>query len=73
MYLNRLTLIGFTGADAETKNGSNGSTFTTFSVATKRSWKTADGEWESRTERHRCIAFGKLGDFASSLKKGAHV
>ncbi len=28
MYLNRLTLIGFTGGDAETKTISNGSTFT---------------------------------------------
>jgi single-strand DNA-binding protein len=73
MYLNRLTLIGFTGGDAETKSGNNGSTFTVFSVATKRSWKNADGEWESRTEWHRCLAFGKLGEFAAGLKKGAHV
>jgi single-strand DNA-binding protein len=73
MYLNRLTLIGFTGGDAETKTGNNGVTFTALSVATKRSWKNADGEWESRTEWHRCVAFGKLGEFAASLKKGAHV
>ncbi|HKD04874.1 MAG TPA: single-stranded DNA-binding protein [Bryobacteraceae bacterium] len=73
MYLNRLTLIGFTGGDAETKTANNGSIFTVLSVATKRSWKNADGEWESRTEWHRCVAFGKLGEFAASLKKGAHV
>jgi single-strand DNA-binding protein len=73
MYLNRLTLIGFTGGDAETKSGNNGSTFTVFSVATKRSWKNAEGDWESRTEWHRCLAFGKLGDFAAGLKKGAHL
>jgi single-strand DNA-binding protein len=36
MYLNRLTLIGFIGGDAETKTISNGSTFTTFSVAPLR-------------------------------------
>jgi hypothetical protein len=37
MYLNRLTLIGFTGNEPEMKNSANGSTFTVFSVATKRS------------------------------------
>ena len=47
MYLNRLTLIGFTGGDAETKTISNGSTFTAFSVATQRSWKNSEGVWES--------------------------
>ena len=73
MYLNRLTLIGFTGADAETKTGNNGSTFTVFSLATKRSWKNAEGEWQSRTEWHRCLAFGKVGEFATGLKKGSHL
>jgi single-strand DNA-binding protein len=73
MYLNRLTLIGFIGGDAETKTISNGSTFTAFAVATQRSWKNAEGAWESRTEWHRCVSFGKLADFAATLKKGAHV
>ena len=73
MYLNRLTLIGFIGADAEVRNSNNGSQFTVSSVATKRSWKNAQGDWESRTEWHRCLNFGKLGEFAASLKKGAHV
>lgn len=73
MYLNRLTLIGFIGGDAETKTISNGSTLTSFSVATQRSWKNSEGAWESRTEWHRCISFGKLADFAATLKKGAHV
>ena len=73
MTLNRLTLIGFLGADAEEKNGNNGSSFTIFSVATKTSWKNADGEWQSKPEWHRCVANGKLAGFASTLKKGAHV
>ena len=55
MYLNRLTLIGFIGADAETRVGSSEPKFAVFSVATKRSWKNADGGWESRTEWHRCL------------------
>jgi single-strand DNA-binding protein len=70
MYLNRLTLIGFIGGDAETKTISNGSTFTAFSVATQRSWKNSEGAWESRTEWHRRVSFGKLADFAATLKEG---
>jgi single-strand DNA-binding protein len=57
----------------ETKTISNGSTFTALSVATQRSWKNSEGAWESRTEWHRCVSFGKLADFAATLKKGAHV
>jgi len=63
MYLNRLTLIGFTGGDAETKTGNNGSTFTVFSVATKRSWKNADGEWNRGPNG---IAASPLGNWATS-------
>lgn len=73
MTLNRLTLIGFVGADAEAKANSNGSPYTVFSVATKTSWKNADGTWDSRTEWHRCVTNGKIAGFAASLKKGAHV
>ena len=73
MTLNRLTLIGFVGSDAQEKTNSKGSSYTVFSVATKTSWKNASGAWESRTEWHRCVAHGKLGSFASTLKKGAHV
>ena len=73
MTLNRLTIIGFVRADAEEKTNSKGSPYTVFSVATKTSWKNADGAWESRTEWHRCVANGKITGFAATLKKGAHV
>ena len=72
MYLNRITLIGFLGSDAE-KKVSNATNIAMFSLATKTSWKNDAGTWESRTEWHRCVAFGKLADFAGTLAKGAHV
>jgi single-strand DNA-binding protein len=74
MYLNRATLIGYLGGDAEVRNGKNDQKFTTFSVATKTSYKDKEsGEYISHTEWHRCIVFGKFGEFAATLKKGAHV
>jgi hypothetical protein len=39
MYLNQLTIIGFTGQDADFHFTSNGTPVTTLSVATKESWK----------------------------------
>jgi single-strand DNA-binding protein len=72
MYLNRITLIGFIGSDAERK-AANSTNIAIFSLATKTSWKNDAGSWESRTEWHRCVAFGKLADFAGTLTKGAHV
>ena len=72
MYLNRITLIGFLGSDDE-KKVSNATNIAVFSLATKASWKNDAGTWESRTEWHRCLVFGKLADFAGALVKGAHI
>ena len=71
MYSNKVTLIGFTGADAEVRTN-NDRSLTTLSLATKSSYKK-DGKYIEHTEWHRCVVFGKLGEFAATLKKGAHV
>ena len=74
MYQNRATLIGFLGKDAEVKSTRNNASFTILSLATKRSWKDREsGEYQSQTNWHRCIVFGKLASFAATLTKGAHV
>lgn len=73
MYQNKVTLIGFLGSDAELRTANNRS-FTTLSIATKSSYKDKkSGEYVSHTEWHRCVVFGKLSEFASTLTKGAHV
>jgi single-strand DNA-binding protein len=73
MYLNQLTIIGFTGQDADFHFSSNGTPVTTLSVATKQSWKDAVGDWQSHTEWHRIVAFGKVAEYAQTLTKGTHV
>ena len=71
MYQNKVTLIGFIGNDAEVRTNDNRS-FTTLSLATKSSYKK-DGQYISHTEWHRCVIFGKLSEFAGTLRKGTHL
>jgi single-strand DNA-binding protein len=71
MYQNKVTLIGFLGNDAEVRTN-NDRSLTTLSLATKSSYKK-DGKYIEHTEWHRCVAFGKLSEFAATLKKGAHI
>jgi single-strand DNA-binding protein len=71
MYQNKVTLIGFLGSDAEVRTN-NDRSLTTLSLATKSSYKK-DGKYIEHTEWHRCVVFGKLGEFAATLKKGAHI
>jgi single-strand DNA-binding protein len=74
MYQNRTTLIGFLGKSGEKRTTKNDIPYTVLSLATKDSWKDRNGEWQSRTEWHRCIVWGvKFADFAGGLKKGAHL
>ena len=71
MYQNKVTLIGFLGSDAEVRTN-NDRSLTTLSLATKSSYKK-NGKYIEHTEWHRCVVFGKLGEFAATLKKGAHI
>jgi single-strand DNA-binding protein len=71
---NRITLIGFLGKDAETRFTPNGTAHTRFSLATNVGWKDKDsGEYKTRTEWHRVVVWGKFGEWAGSLKKGAFI
>jgi single-strand DNA-binding protein len=73
MYMNKSILVGFLGNDAVVHIGNNGS-FTTLELATKSSYRDKEsGKYISRTEWHKCIAFGGRGEYASKLKKGDHI
>lgn len=74
MYtMNQLTIIGFTGNDAESHYTPNSTLVTTLSVATKESWKDADGQWKSRTDWHRVVCFAGLAEYSRTLPKGSYV
>jgi len=63
--------MGFLGSDPELHNNGVGR-FTTLSLATKSSYRKQE-TYIAHTEWHRCVVFGKLSEFATTLKKGAHV
>ena len=74
MNLNQLTIIGFLGRTAETKFLPNGTAVTKFSVATKKSWKDDQDQWQEKTQWHNVVAFGKgFEQMTPRLVKGAHV
>lgn len=65
--LNRITLIGHTGADA--KSSPNGPT--TLALATNTSWiDPHTKERRTRTEWHQLVVWNDLGRWAASLTKG---
>src|SRR5206468_10230347 len=66
MYLNRITLIGFLGSDAEVR-AANNSTLTVLSLATKSSYKDKKtAEYVSHTEWHRAMVRGKVAEHAKT-------
>ena len=71
---NTIQIIGNLGRDPEQREArANGSPFTVLSVATRRSWKNAEGGWESRTDWHRVVCFQRVGESALGLHKGDQV
>lgn len=73
MSLNKVTLIGHVGQDPETKKLTNGTTVTSFSLATSESYKK-DGNRVTNTEWHRITLFGPQADIADKyLKKGSKI
>lgn len=70
--INKVILVGNLGADPETRYTASGAAVTNIRLATSESWRDKQtGETQERTEWHRIVIFGKLGEIASKyLKKG---
>jgi len=72
--LNKVILIGNLGADPEIRYTGTGTPVANFRLATTENWTTREGERTNRTEWHRVVAFGKLGEVCSEyLNKGKQV
>ena len=69
--VNKVILIGRTGADAELRYTGNGKAVANFSLAVNESFKNGDGEQREHVEWIRCVAWGRLGEVAAEfLTKG---
>ncbi len=73
--INKAVIVGTLGKDPEIRYAANGNAVVNISVATNESWKDRQtGEAQERTEWHRIVMFGKLGEIASQyLKKGSQA
>ena len=73
--INKAILIGNLGADPETRHTAGGNAVTNIRIATSESWRDRQsGEQQERTEWHRIVMFGKLGEIAGEyLRKGSKV
>ncbi len=73
--LNKAILIGRLGKDPEIRYTQDGRAVTNFTIATNEEWKDKNtGEKKERTEWHRIVAFGKLGEICGEyLSKGKLV
>lgn len=73
--INKAVIVGTLGKDPEIKYGANGNAVVNVSVATNEAWKDRQtGEAQERTEWHRIVIFGKLGEIACKyLKKGSQA
>lgn len=72
--LNKVMIIGHLGRDPEMRYTPSGRPVTTFSVATSRSWHSADGERHEETEWFNVVAWGSLAEICNQyLRKGQQV
>jgi single-strand DNA-binding protein len=74
MYINKVMLFGNLTRDPEVRALPSGSNVCSFSVATNRVYKKADGSKQEETQFHNIVVFGRQADTAAQyLKKGSSV
>jgi len=67
-------LIGNLGGDPEVRYTPSGRPVANFNIATTENWTNKDGGKEERTEWHRIVAWGRLGEICGEyLHKGRSV
>jgi single-strand DNA-binding protein len=72
--VNKVIVIGRLGADPEIRYTSSGSAVANFNVATSENWTDQNNQKQERTEWHRIVAWGRLGEICGEyLAKGRQV
>jgi single-strand DNA-binding protein len=74
MYLNKAFIIGNLTRDPEIKALPSGIKVCSFSVATNRVWKDANGAKQEAADYHNIVVFGRQAEtVAQYMKKGSQV
>lgn len=72
--LNKVMIIGYLGRDPEMRYTPSGRPVTSFSVATSRTWTSAEGERREETEWFNVVAWGTLAEICKThLTKNQQV
>ena len=73
--VNKVILVGNLGRDPEVRYTANGAAVANLNIATTEQWRDKQsGEKQERTEWHRVVMFGRLGEIAGEyLRKGSQV
>lgn len=72
--LNKVIIIGYVGRDPEMRYTPSGRPVTSFSVATSRTWISAEGERREETEWFNVVAWGNLAEICKThLTKNQQV
>ncbi|MCK5639543.1 MAG: single-stranded DNA-binding protein [Gammaproteobacteria bacterium] len=73
--INKVILVGNLGKDPEMRYTSNGGAIANLTIATSEQWTDKQsGQKQEKTEWHRVVMFGKLGEIAGEyLRKGSQV
>lgn len=69
--VNKVILVGNLGADPEVRFTPGGQAVANFRIATSENWTDKSGQKQERTEWHRIVVWGKLGELCGEyLGKG---
>lgn len=72
--INKVIIVGNLGKDPELRHTPQGQAVCNFSIATSESWTDKGGQKQERTEWHRVVVWGKLGELCGKyLAKGRQV
>ncbi len=74
MTVNKVILVGRLGADPETRTAQSGMMIANLRLATDDRRKTQDGTWETVTDWHRVVCFGRTAEnVARFCRKGKQL